>query len=68
MRPVVYLSRIETFSAAHRLHSPFLSIEENEKLYGKCNNPNGHGHNYKGIFIYKLAFHTFVHPINYEND
>jgi len=52
MRPIVYLSRIETFSAAHRLHSPSLSTEENEKLYGKCNNPNGHGHNYKGIFIY----------------
>jgi 6-pyruvoyltetrahydropterin/6-carboxytetrahydropterin synthase len=53
MRPVVYLSRIETFSAAHRLHSPFLSIEENEKLYGKCNNPNGHGHNYKVEVIVK---------------
>lgn len=34
------------FSAAHRLHSPELSDAENESLYGKCNNPNGHGHNY----------------------
>ncbi|MBX3390545.1 MAG: 6-carboxytetrahydropterin synthase [Phycisphaeraceae bacterium] len=34
------------FSAAHRLHSPALSDAENQKLYGKCNNPRGHGHNY----------------------
>lgn len=34
------------FSAAHRLHSPTLSDAENLKLYGKCNNPRGHGHNY----------------------
>ncbi|CAG8541563.1 12776_t:CDS:2 [Rhizophagus irregularis] len=53
MGSIVYLSRIETFSAAHRLHSPSLSDEENEKLYGKCNNPNGHGHNYKVEVIVK---------------
>ncbi|XP_074651776.1 6-pyruvoyl tetrahydrobiopterin synthase-like [Tubulanus polymorphus] len=46
-RPFVYLTRIECFSASHRLHSVHLSNEENERLYGKCNNPNGHGHNYK---------------------
>ena len=34
------------FAAAHRLHSPFQSEEENTALYGKCNNPRGHGHNY----------------------
>lgn len=34
------------FAAAHRLHSPFKSEEENNALYGKCNNPRGHGHNY----------------------
>lgn len=34
------------FSAAHRLHSPSLSDDENRRLYGKCNNPRGHGHNY----------------------
>ncbi|KFM64870.1 6-pyruvoyl tetrahydrobiopterin synthase, partial [Stegodyphus mimosarum] len=45
--PVVYLTRIETFSASHRLHSPHLSEEDNRRIYGKCNNPNGHGHNYK---------------------
>ncbi|XP_065165578.1 6-pyruvoyl tetrahydrobiopterin synthase [Atheta coriaria] len=42
----VYLTRREHFSACHRLHSPHLSDEENAKVYGKCNNPNGHGHNY----------------------
>jgi 6-pyruvoyltetrahydropterin/6-carboxytetrahydropterin synthase len=34
------------FAAAHRLDTPALSPEENRALYGKCNNPYGHGHNY----------------------
>jgi len=34
------------FSASHRLDTPALSAEENRRLYGKCNNPFGHGHNY----------------------
>lgn len=34
------------FAASHRLHAPQLSEEENRQLYGKCNNPYGHGHNY----------------------
>ncbi len=34
------------FYASHRLHSPELSEQENEAVYGKCNNPYGHGHNY----------------------
>ena len=34
------------FAASHRLHSGELSEEENRQLYGKCNNPYGHGHNY----------------------
>ena len=34
------------FAASHRLHVPSLSEEENRELYGKCNNPYGHGHNY----------------------
>lgn len=44
--PEAYLSRRETFSASHRLHSPKLSDLENQKLFGKCNHPHGHGHNY----------------------
>jgi 6-pyruvoyltetrahydropterin/6-carboxytetrahydropterin synthase len=34
------------FSASHRLHSEAMSAEENRAIYGKCNNPFGHGHNY----------------------
>jgi 6-pyruvoyltetrahydropterin/6-carboxytetrahydropterin synthase len=34
------------FSASHRLHSDEMSEEENRAIYGKCNNPYGHGHNY----------------------
>jgi 6-pyruvoyltetrahydropterin/6-carboxytetrahydropterin synthase len=40
------LTRRYFFAAAHRLHHPGLSAEENARLYGKCNNPHGHGHNY----------------------
>jgi 6-pyruvoyltetrahydropterin/6-carboxytetrahydropterin synthase len=42
----ISLTRRYVFSASHRLHSPALSDEENWRLYGKCNNPYGHGHNY----------------------
>ncbi|RYG46458.1 6-pyruvoyl tetrahydropterin synthase, partial [bacterium] len=40
------LTRTYEFAAAHRLHASWLSDEENRTLFGKCNNPNGHGHNY----------------------
>jgi 6-pyruvoyltetrahydropterin/6-carboxytetrahydropterin synthase len=40
------LTRKESFSASHRLHSPSLGAEENLRIFGKCNNLNGHGHNY----------------------
>jgi len=46
MADVVYITRRETFAAAHRLFKPELSDEENLKLFGKCSNPNWHGHNY----------------------
>lgn len=42
----VELGRRYHFSASHRLHSEHLSEEENERVFGKCNNPFGHGHNY----------------------
>jgi 6-pyruvoyltetrahydropterin/6-carboxytetrahydropterin synthase len=44
--PEVFLTRRYTFSSAHRLHSDSLTPAENARLYGKCNNPHGHGHNY----------------------
>jgi 6-pyruvoyltetrahydropterin/6-carboxytetrahydropterin synthase len=40
------VTRRYQFSASHRLHAAPLSEEENQRLYGKCNNPFGHGHNY----------------------
>ena len=43
---MVYLTRRERFSAAHRLFNPELTDEENERIYGPCANPNWHGHNY----------------------
>lgn len=45
--PKISITRIESLSVAHRLHSPALSSEENVRIFGKCNNLNGHGHNYK---------------------
>jgi 6-pyruvoyltetrahydropterin/6-carboxytetrahydropterin synthase len=42
----IELGRRYRFAASHRLHSARLSDEENLRLYGKCNNPLGHGHNY----------------------
>jgi len=42
----ISLTRRYNFAASHRLHSPNLSAEENRRMYGKCNNPYGHGHNY----------------------
>jgi 6-pyruvoyltetrahydropterin/6-carboxytetrahydropterin synthase len=42
----IELGRRYKFSASHRLHSDRLSEEENWRVYGKCNNPHGHGHNY----------------------
>ncbi|GJQ09566.1 hypothetical protein GpartN1_g1357.t1 [Galdieria partita] len=45
-RPLVLVTRQESFSAAHRLHSSKLTKEENLEIYGKCNNEHFHGHNY----------------------
>lgn len=46
MDHVLITQRYE-FSAAHRLHVPALSVAENREVFGKCNNPAGHGHNYR---------------------
>ncbi|HWE02760.1 MAG TPA: 6-carboxytetrahydropterin synthase [Tepidisphaeraceae bacterium] len=70
--PMVRLSQKFEFSATHRLHNPALSETENCRIYGKCNNPHGHGHNYEvqvtlsgtpnddGILISVPAFETIV--------
>lgn len=47
--PKVSVFRKEHFNAAHRLHNPDWTDEKNEQVFGKCNNPNWHGHNYELI-------------------
>jgi 6-pyruvoyltetrahydropterin/6-carboxytetrahydropterin synthase len=42
-----YFTRAYTLSASHRLHTDALTAEQNRATYGKCNNPFGHGHNYR---------------------
>lgn len=46
----VAVFRKEHFNAAHRLHNPNWSDEKNQAVFGKCNNPNFHGHNYE-LFV-----------------
>jgi 6-pyruvoyltetrahydropterin/6-carboxytetrahydropterin synthase len=55
----VHLSRRYTFCASHRLHSPALTDAQNKEIYGKCNNPNGHGHNYE----VELTLRGHVDPV-----
>ncbi len=43
---MIYVTRRTEFSASHYYHNPKLSPEENRRIFGKCNNPHGHGHNY----------------------
>ena len=43
---LVTICRSEHFNAAHRLHNAAWSDEQNQRIFGKCNNPNYHGHNY----------------------
>ncbi len=72
--PTVRLTRNYRFSASHRLHLPQFSDEENQRMFGKCNNPHGHGHNYilaitvegpvneaTGLVIDPVALDSIVH-------
>jgi len=43
---MIYVTRRAEFSASHFYHNPDLSPEENQRIFGKCANPHGHGHNY----------------------
>jgi 6-pyruvoyltetrahydropterin/6-carboxytetrahydropterin synthase len=45
--PTVFITRRERFSAAHKLSRPDWSLEQNMNVFGKCSNPNWHGHNYE---------------------
>jgi 6-pyruvoyltetrahydropterin/6-carboxytetrahydropterin synthase len=44
---MVYVTRKAHFSASHRLFNPSWDAATNDRVFGKCNNPNGHGHNYE---------------------
>lgn len=46
----VFITRRESFNAAHRMFNPAWDDEKNAEVYGKCSNPNWHGHNYK-LFV-----------------
>jgi 6-pyruvoyltetrahydropterin/6-carboxytetrahydropterin synthase len=54
-----YLSRRYHFSASHRLHSDAYDAARNYEVYGKCNNPHGHGHNY----TVQVTFSGQVDPV-----
>lgn len=56
MSKKIAIYRKEHFNAAHRLHNDALTAEENKRLFGKCNNPNYHGHNYE--LVVKLTGST----------
>jgi len=47
---MIYITRRERFNAAHRLFRPDFTDEQNMKVFGKCSNPNWHGHNYE-LFV-----------------
>lgn len=74
-RAMIELTERFEFSAAHRLHSPQLTDQENADLFGKCNNPHGHGHNYElevtvcgpigadGTIIPPATFHEIINRL-----
>ena len=51
--PIATLGRRYTFSASHRLHSDTLDAPTNQSVFGKCNNPHGHGHNYTVELLFR---------------
>ncbi len=57
--PIVYITKRVNFNAAHRLYSKTYSDDKNEAVFGKCNNPNGHGHNY----ILEVTLRGEVDPV-----
>ncbi|MBK8379480.1 MAG: 6-carboxytetrahydropterin synthase [Nitrospira sp.] len=57
------ITRRYRFCAAHRLHTDQLSAEENWATFGKCNNPNGHGHNYVVFVSVKGDIDPVTHQV-----
>jgi 6-pyruvoyltetrahydropterin/6-carboxytetrahydropterin synthase len=56
---MIYLTRRERFSSAHRMFRPGLTDEENLRIYGKCSNPLWHGHNY----VLKVTVRGEIDPV-----
>ena len=52
-QPIAILGRRYTFSASHRLHADTLDTPTNQSVFGKCNNPHGHGHNYTVELLFR---------------
>ncbi|KAJ6650330.1 hypothetical protein lerEdw1_013386 [Lerista edwardsae] len=61
---MTFLSRTETFAAAHRLSSKSLNDAENRKLFGKCN--QSHGHNYK-VMVTVRGEEAIMEPLDHRN-
>lgn len=55
---MIYITRKLEFCASHRLYNPEYSVEKNAEVFGLCNNPNGHGHNY----VMEVTVRGEVHP------
>lgn len=55
---MIYITRKLEFCASHRLYNPEYSDEKNAQVFGLCNNPNGHGHNY----VMEVTVRGEVHP------
>ena len=55
---MIYITRKLEFCASHRLYNPEFSDEKNAEVFGLCNNPNGHGHNYVMEVTVKGEVHT----------
>jgi 6-pyruvoyltetrahydropterin/6-carboxytetrahydropterin synthase len=58
----ISMTRRYRFCAAHRLHTDFLTPEQNWAAFGKCNNPNGHGHNYVVLVTVKSGTGRSAYP------
>ncbi|MBA5866394.1 MAG: 6-carboxytetrahydropterin synthase [Nitrospira sp. CR1.3] len=62
--PQITVTRRYRFCAAHRLHTDHLTSDQNRAAFGKCNNPNGHGHNYVVLVTVRSGGSRELFPLN----
>lgn len=62
--PQITVTRRYRFCAAHRLHTDHLTPDQNRAAFGKCNNPNGHGHNYVVLVTVRSGGSRELFPLN----